>query len=31
MAQGYEEGALDILLQKENIRILDDAERRTSR
>src|SRR5437764_1518925 len=28
MAKGYEEGALDVLEQKENVRILDDAERR---
>jgi phosphoribosylaminoimidazolecarboxamide formyltransferase/IMP cyclohydrolase len=28
MAKGYEEGALEVLEQKENVRILDDAERR---
>src|ERR687884_2122964 len=28
MSKGYEEGALDVLMQKENIRILEDAERR---
>ena len=28
MAKGYEDGALDVLQQKENIRILEDAERR---
>src|ERR687885_598217 len=28
MAKGYEEGALEILQQKENVRILHDAERR---
>jgi phosphoribosylaminoimidazolecarboxamide formyltransferase / IMP cyclohydrolase len=28
MAKGYEDGALDVLEQKENVRILEDAERR---
>jgi phosphoribosylaminoimidazolecarboxamide formyltransferase/IMP cyclohydrolase len=28
MAKGYEDGALEVLEQKENIRILEDAERR---
>src|ERR671928_1942266 len=28
MAKGYEDGALEVLQQKENIRILEDAERR---
>jgi len=28
MTKGYEEGALDVLTQKENVRVLHDAERR---
>ncbi|HEX8647910.1 MAG TPA: bifunctional phosphoribosylaminoimidazolecarboxamide formyltransferase/IMP cyclohydrolase [Thermoleophilaceae bacterium] len=28
MTKGYEEGALDVLCQKENVRVLHDAERR---